>query len=83
MSHPKMSRPKPPPPGTEEASANLNLGEFQSVDTLTLSEAALVLNALVAKRRNDRKNVNETEYARPIPQPTSASNRLPSFITVG
>ncbi|GJN73103.1 hypothetical protein JDV02_001551 [Purpureocillium takamizusanense] len=57
----KMSRPKPPPPGTEEASANLNLGEFQNVDTLTLSEAALVLNALVAKRRNDRKNVNETE----------------------
>ncbi|OAA64939.1 HRDC-like protein [Cordyceps fumosorosea ARSEF 2679] len=59
----KMSRPKPPPPGNEEASATLNLGEFQNVDTLTLSEASLVLNALVAKRRNDRKNVNETEYA--------------------
>ncbi|RSL50792.1 hypothetical protein CEP54_011732, partial [Fusarium duplospermum] len=51
----------PPPPGNEEASTVLNLGEFQEVDTLTLSEAALVLNALVAKRRNDRKNVNETE----------------------
>lgn len=61
MSH-RTSRPKPPPPGNEEASASLNLGEFQHVDTLTLSEAALVLNALVAKRRNDRKNVNETEY---------------------
>ncbi|POR31310.1 DNA-directed RNA polymerase II subunit rpb4 [Tolypocladium paradoxum] len=61
MSAHKMSRPKPPPPGNEEASATLNLGEFQDVDTLTLSEAALVLNALVAKRRNDRKNVNETE----------------------
>lgn len=61
----RMSRPKPPPPGNEEASATLNLGEFQNVDTLTLSEAALVLNALVAKRRNDRKNVNETEYVRP------------------
>lgn len=59
--HKRISRPKPPPPGNEEASANLNLGEFQNVDTLTLSEAALVLNALVAKRRNDRKNVNETE----------------------
>lgn len=59
----KTSRPKPPPPGNEEASASLNLGEFQNVDTLTLSETALVLNALVAKRRNDRKNVNETEYA--------------------
>ncbi|KAF4581182.1 RNA polymerase Rpb4 family protein [Ophiocordyceps camponoti-floridani] len=57
----KMSRPKPPPAGNEEASATLNLGEFQNVDTLTLSEAALVLNALVTKRRNDRKNVNETE----------------------
>ncbi|KAK3191559.1 hypothetical protein K4F52_002374 [Lecanicillium sp. MT-2017a] len=57
----KTSRPKPPPPGNEEASASLNLGEFQNVDTLTLSETALVLNALVAKRRNDRKNVNETE----------------------
>ncbi|ATY63441.1 polymerase (RNA) II (DNA directed) polypeptide D [Cordyceps militaris] len=63
MSANKTSRPKPPPPGTEEASTILNLGEFQNVDTLTLSEASLVLNALVAKRRNDRKNVNETEYA--------------------
>lgn len=61
----KTSRPKPPPPGNEEATANLNLGEFQAVDTLTLSEASLVLNALVAKRRNDRKNVNETECAPP------------------
>lgn len=70
---PKSSRPKPPPPGTEEATANLNLGEFQSVDTLTLSEASLVLNALVAKRRNDRKNVNETEYA---PSPLRDAARL-------
>ncbi|KZZ96039.1 RNA polymerase Rpb4 family protein [Moelleriella libera RCEF 2490] len=61
MSNQRTSRPKPPPPGNEEASATLNLGEFQNVDTLTLSEAALVLNALVAKRRNDRKNINETE----------------------
>jgi DNA-directed RNA polymerase II subunit RPB4 len=60
--HPATSRPKPAPPGNEEASATLNLGEFEDVDTLTLSEAALVINALVAKRRNDRKNVNETEY---------------------
>ena len=41
----------------------LRLGEFQDVDALTHSEAALVINALVAKRRMDRKNVNETEYA--------------------
>lgn len=59
--HPRTSRPKPPAPGNEEASAVLNLGEFQDVDTLTLSEAALVLNALHAKRKNDRRNVNNTE----------------------
>lgn len=63
MSHqPSTSRPKPPPPGDEEATSTLKLGEFQDVDTLTLSEASLVINALLAKRRNDSKNVNETEY---------------------
>ena len=62
--HPRTSRPKPPQAGNEEASTTLNLGEFQDVETLTLSEAALVINALVAKRRNDQKNVNETEYVK-------------------
>ncbi|CAK7265650.1 RNA polymerase B [Sporothrix epigloea] len=55
------SRPKPPPPGEEEAGAELRLGEFEGVETLSLSEAWLVINALMAKRRNDRKTVNETE----------------------
>lgn len=55
------SRPKPPPPGEEEAGTELRLGEFEGVETLSLSEAWLVINALMAKRRNDRKNVNETE----------------------
>ncbi|KAJ9157789.1 hypothetical protein NKR23_g705 [Pleurostoma richardsiae] len=59
--YPATSRPKPPPPGEEEAGSVLKLGEFEDVDTLTLSEAALVINALLAKRRNDRKNLNETE----------------------
>ncbi|KXH58384.1 RNA polymerase Rpb4 [Colletotrichum salicis] len=59
--HAPTSRPKPPPPGSEEASSILNLGEFQHVDTLTLSEASLVINALVTKRKMDRKNINETE----------------------
>ncbi|KAL2104922.1 hypothetical protein VUR80DRAFT_9322 [Thermomyces stellatus] len=58
---PRTSRPKPTAPGNEEAGAVLQLGEFQDVDTLTLSEASLVINALVAKRRADRRNVNETE----------------------
>ncbi|KAG4428855.1 HRDC-like protein [Leptodontidium sp. 2 PMI_412] len=55
------SRSREPPQGDEEASAELKLGEFQDVDALTHSEAALVINALVAKRRMDKKNVNETE----------------------
>lgn len=59
--HAPTSRPKPPPPGEEEAGAVLKLGEFENVQTLSLSEAALVINALVLKRRNERKNVNDTE----------------------
>ena len=59
---PRTSRPKPAAAGNEEAGATLQLGEFQDVDTLTLSEASLVINALVAKRRADRRNVNETEW---------------------
>ncbi|KAL8388418.1 hypothetical protein RB595_009258 [Gaeumannomyces hyphopodioides] len=57
----QTSRPRPPPPGEEEAGAVLKLGEFEGVETLSLSEASLVINALMAKRRNERKNVNETE----------------------
>ena len=64
---PRTSRPKPTAPGNEEAGSTLQLGEFQDVDTLTLSEASLVINALVSKRRADRRNVNETEYARHSP----------------
>lgn len=57
----QTSRPKPLPPGEEDVSTDVILGEFQDVDTLTLSEASLVINALVAKRRNDRKGFQETE----------------------
>jgi DNA-directed RNA polymerase II subunit RPB4 len=56
------SRKREPIQGDEEAGADLKLGEFQDVDALTHSEAALVINALVAKRKIDRKNVNDTEY---------------------
>jgi len=55
------SRKREPPQGDEEAGTELKLGEFQNVDALTHSEAALVINALVAKRKMDRKNVNDTE----------------------
>jgi DNA-directed RNA polymerase II subunit RPB4 len=61
QNHAPTARSKPPPPGEEEAGAVLKLGEFQDVDTLTLSEAALVINALMAKRRKDRKDRNETD----------------------
>jgi DNA-directed RNA polymerase II subunit RPB4 len=61
MANHQTSRPKIPPAGEEEAGTVLKLGEFEGVETLSLSEASLVINALVAKRRNDRKNVNETE----------------------
>jgi DNA-directed RNA polymerase II subunit RPB4 len=59
------SRTREAPQGDEEAAAELKLGEFQDVDALTHSEAALVINALVSKRRQDRKNMNETEYSLP------------------
>jgi DNA-directed RNA polymerase II subunit RPB4 len=59
--HARTSRPKPPAPIEEEASTTLRLGEFHDVDTLTLSEASLVINALMTKRRKDRKDRNETE----------------------
>ncbi|KAI0141355.1 HRDC-like protein [Pestalotiopsis sp. NC0098] len=57
----QTSRTKPVPAGNEEASAVLNLGEFQDVDTLTLSEASLVINALVNKRRVEGKDVDKNE----------------------
>jgi hypothetical protein len=58
----QTSRSKPVPAGNEEASTVLNLGEFQDVDTLTLSEASLVINALVNKRRIEGKDVEKNEY---------------------
>lgn len=63
--HKLISRPKAGPEEQEEAGAVVNLGDFQDVDTLTLSEASLVINALVAKRRKDGRGVNETEYVHP------------------
>jgi hypothetical protein len=65
--HAPTSRSREAPQGDEEASSELKLGEFQDVDALTHSEAALVINALVQKRSADRKNINETEYASLFP----------------
>ncbi|KAH8796431.1 HRDC-like protein [Hyaloscypha finlandica] len=52
------SRSRPPPEGEEEATSVLNLGEFQNVDALTLSEASLVITAVLAKRTKEGKNMN-------------------------
>ncbi|MCJ1468361.1 RNA polymerase B [Pseudocyphellaria aurata] len=54
------SRTREKPTGDEEATANLKLGEFQNVPTLTLSEARLLINAVMDHRKQQRK-VEETE----------------------
>ena len=48
------------PPGDEEAAINLRLGEFQHTPSLTLSEARLLINAVMDHRKSQRK-VEETE----------------------
>ncbi len=47
--------------GDEEAATELKLGEFQHIPTLTLSEARLLINAVMEHRKASRK-VEETEY---------------------
>ncbi|KAG8631233.1 hypothetical protein KVT40_000373 [Elsinoe batatas] len=58
---PQTSRPKRPPTGDEEASAQLRLGEFQDVPSLNLSEARYVINAVTASRRAEKKRPIESE----------------------
>ncbi|KAL9100599.1 MAG: hypothetical protein Q9163_004036 [Psora crenata] len=55
-----ISRTRERPGGEEEATTELKLGEFQNVPTLTLSEARLLINAVMDHRRQQRQ-VNETE----------------------
>ena len=54
------SRARELPTGDEEATTDLKLGEFQNVPTLTLSEARLLINAVMDHRKLQRK-VEETE----------------------
>jgi len=54
------SRTREQPQGDEEATTDLRLGEFQNVPTLTLSEARLLINAVMDHRKQQRK-VEETE----------------------
>lgn len=60
-----VSRTREKATGDEEATADLKLGEFQSVPTLTLSEARLLINAVMDHRKLQRK-VEETEYVLPL-----------------
>ncbi|MCJ1295396.1 RNA polymerase B [Xylographa carneopallida] len=54
------SRSREQPTGDEEATSDLKLGEFQNVPTLTLSEARVLINAVMDRRKQQRK-VEETE----------------------
>jgi DNA-directed RNA polymerase II subunit RPB4 len=57
----KGTRERGKPQGDEEAGTELNLGEFEGVDTMNYSEAALIIQAIVDKRRKTQKVVNDTE----------------------
>ncbi|KAK3330302.1 HRDC-like protein [Apodospora peruviana] len=61
QAHAPTARSRVTAPEEDVAEEVLKLGEFQDVDTLTLSEASLVINALMTKRRKDRKERNETD----------------------
>ncbi|KAI4141537.1 MAG: hypothetical protein L6R39_005290 [Caloplaca ligustica] len=53
--HAPTARSREKPSGDEEATANLKLGEFQSVPTLSLSEARVLITAVLDHRRSLRK----------------------------
>ncbi|KAG8530733.1 uncharacterized protein KY384_004090 [Bacidia gigantensis] len=60
MSHLIPSRQREKPGGDEEATTKLELGEFKDIPTLTLSEARLLINAVIDHRKQSRQ-FNETE----------------------
>ncbi|KAI4188217.1 MAG: hypothetical protein LQ346_005363 [Caloplaca aetnensis] len=58
--HAPTARTREKPSGEEEATADLKLGEFEGVPTLTISEARVLINAVVSHRRA-HKNEAEPE----------------------
>ena len=60
MGPPPTSRVRERAGGEPEAAASLQLGEFQNTPTLTLSEARLLINAVIEHRKQQRQ-INETE----------------------
>lgn len=49
-----------------EATSQLKLGEFQTVPTLSLSEARLVINKVLDLRRKGEHKFEEREYVYPF-----------------
>lgn len=56
-----MSRTRERPGGDEEASSTLTLGEFSNVPSLSLSEARILIKAVLDNRRATRRKIDETE----------------------
>jgi DNA-directed RNA polymerase II subunit RPB4 len=61
-SHAPRARTREAPAGDEEATSELKLGEFQETQTLTLSEARLLVNTVLEVRKQQGSETNETEY---------------------
>ncbi|KAI9721380.1 MAG: RNA polymerase B [Chrysothrix sp. TS-e1954] len=61
--HAPTSRARPVPLGDEEATSQLSLGEFHSAPTMSNSEARLLVDAVLARRRenNGGRAIQETE----------------------
>ncbi|KAJ4163248.1 hypothetical protein LMH87_004989 [Akanthomyces muscarius] len=59
IKRPLIARPKAIPPSEQviEAGDTLRLGSAQDLDTLTVSEASLIINAVMAKRRQAPENL--------------------------
>ena len=58
---PPTSRKRETLAGEEEAGAELKLGEFTGVPTLSLSEARLLINAVIEHRKQTNRKFVETE----------------------
>lgn len=58
---PFSSRAREPIAGDEEATTELRLGEFTGVPSLSLSEARLLINAVIGQRKRVHKRFVETE----------------------
>ena len=51
---PPTARTREAPGGDEEAGSELKLGEFQHIQTLSLSEARLLINVVMDKRKQQQ-----------------------------